>query len=144
MPMLSQETVTTDREWALKPYPLAVPPWIHLNPQPWVNPGHVSACTNSYTSDRYGVTKTPRRQSLLQNGIISFTRNQALVAGNVPQPKDDRVVIDAPFCLGGEGRKDSYQSLKLLRGFNFVILKKEKEKERQSHSRTDRHKPKCL
>lgn len=21
----------------------------------------------------------------------------------MPEPKDDRVVIDAPFCLGGEG-----------------------------------------
>lgn len=83
---------------------MAVQPRIHLNPQPRVNAGHVAACTESYTSDRYSVSKTPRRQSLLQNGIISFIHNQALVAGDMPEPKMIRVVIDAPFCLGVEAR----------------------------------------
>lgn len=44
------------------------------------------------------------KKSLLQNGIISFTCNKDLVTGDMPEPKDDRVVIDAPFCLDGEER----------------------------------------
>lgn len=44
------------------------------------------------------------KKSLLQNGIISFTRHKDLVTGDMPEPKDDRVVIDAPFCLDGEER----------------------------------------
>lgn len=35
---------------------------------------------------------------------MSFIHNQALVAGNMPEPKMIRVVIDAPFCLGVEAR----------------------------------------
>lgn len=62
--------------------------------------------SNSILLTDMALQKHQGKKSLLQNGIISFTRHKDLVTGNMPEPKDDRVVIDAPFCLDGEEDSD--------------------------------------
>lgn len=60
--------------------------------------------SNSILLTDMALQKHQGKKSLLQNGIISFTCHKDLVTGNMPEPKDDCVVIDVPFCLDGEGR----------------------------------------
>lgn len=82
---------------------------------------------NSILLTDMALQKHQGKKSLLQNGIISFTCNKDLVTGDMPKPKDDRVVIDAPFCLNGEGRLRSVAEI--AQKFILCYFKK-------SHSRT--------
>lgn len=80
----------------------------YQNLWPWENP---PSCLDRRISLKI------RRQSRLQNGIVSFTCNE--VPGGIPKQKDVPVLTNFLFVMvEGEG---SYELQKLLRGFNCVI-----------------------